>query len=79
MGLGRDEGFIFHTCRHTCLTRLSERGMQPRAIQIWAGHTDLKTTQRYIHPSKLAMELGGSMMASYDVTPSEPNKLSLVR
>lgn len=79
MGLGRDEGFIFHACRHTCLTRLSERGMQPRAIQIWAGHSDLKTTQRYIHPSKLAMELGGSMMASYDVTPSEPNKLSLVR
>jgi integrase len=85
MGLGKDEQFIFHVCRHTNLTRLSEQGMQPKAIQEWAGHQDLKTTMRYIHPSKLHLESGANMMSMYDFTPKtfvEPtiknDKLSLV-
>jgi len=69
MGLGQDEQFIFHVVRHTNLTRLSEQGMQPKAIQEWAGHQDLKTTMRYIHPSKLHLESGDKMMSMYDFTP----------
>jgi integrase len=66
MGLGNDPQFVLHICRHTCLSRLSESGMQPRAIQQWAGHQHLTTTQRYLHPSRLALEEGSGFMEQYD-------------
>ena len=72
IGLGNDTQFVFHICRHSCLSRLSESGMQPRALQEWAGHSDLKTTQRYLHPSRLALEQGADMMEAFD-KPIEPD------
>ena len=86
MGLGLDDQFIFHVVRHTNLTRLSEKGMQPKSIMEWAGHQDLKTTMRYIHPSKLHLESGANMMSMYDLEPKKTeeksiknNQLSLVK
>lgn len=37
--------------RHTAITYLAERNVDPKIIQAIAGHTDFKTTQRYIHLS----------------------------
>ena len=71
MGLGNDKQFVFHITRHTCLSRLSSSGMQPRAIQQWAGHQHLTTTQRYLHPSRLELEQGSNFMAEYDT--KKPN------
>ncbi len=42
----------FHDLRHTFLTRLVESGADIGIVQLIAGHSDLKITQRYIHPSK---------------------------
>lgn len=38
-----------HGLRHTCLTRLGKQGMDLKRLQLWAGHADVKTTQRYVH------------------------------
>jgi integrase len=38
-----------HELRHTFITQLTESGVDPRAAQALAGHSDLKTTARYIH------------------------------
>lgn len=38
-----------HGLRHTCLTRLGKQGMDIKRLQLWAGHADIKTTQRYVH------------------------------
>lgn len=81
IGLGYDEQFTFHACRHTNLTRMSEAGIPPKAIMEWAGHKDLKTTMRYIHPSKHHVSNASTLMAQYDnvVVENNPNQLSLVR
>lgn len=45
-----------HTLRHTFCSHLAMRGAPAKAIQELAGHSDLQTTQRYMHLSPVALE-----------------------
>ncbi len=45
-----------HILRHTFCSHLAMRGVPARAIQELAGHTDLSTTQRYMHLSPAALD-----------------------
>ena len=45
-----------HILRHTFCSHLAMKGAPARAIQELAGHTDLSTTQRYMHLSPAATE-----------------------
>jgi integrase len=45
-----------HVLRHTFCSHLAMRGAPARAIQELAGHSDLSTTQRYMHLSPAAVE-----------------------
>lgn len=45
-----------HCLRHTFCSHLAMRGAPARAIQELAGHSDLKTTQRYMHLTPAALE-----------------------
>jgi integrase len=47
--------FEFYTLRHTCLTRWA-KWMDPYTLHKVAGHTDMKTTMRYVHPSDADMD-----------------------
>lgn len=51
LGMIDDEDFVFHALRHTCATRLTNRGVPTRAIQMWLGHADIETTVRYLNQS----------------------------
>lgn len=42
----------WHKLRHTFCTRLAEKGVQPFLIKDLMGHSDIKTTMRYTHPSQ---------------------------
>jgi integrase len=42
--------FVLYTLRHTCITRWAKH-MDPFTLHILAGHTDMNTTKRYVHPS----------------------------
>lgn len=42
-------GFCFHDLRHTCATRMAQRGIDLYRVQKILGHKDIKTTQRYAH------------------------------
>lgn len=44
-----------HSCRHTFATLLNESCSDIRTVQLLMGHTDIKTTSRYTHPSMSAM------------------------
>ena len=39
----------FHSLRHYFCSALIDRGMPVPVVQRAAGHSDLKTTQRYVH------------------------------
>jgi integrase len=47
--------FELYTLRHTCLTRWGEY-MDPWRLHKYAGHADMKTTGRYIHPKDESMQ-----------------------
>jgi integrase len=53
------ENFDLYTLRHTCLTRWAPH-MDPWTLMRLAGHSDMATTKRYIHPeqesTRLAMQ-----------------------
>jgi integrase len=42
--------FVLYIFRHTCITRWAKH-MDPFTLHVLAGHTDMNTTKRYVHPS----------------------------
>lgn len=44
--LGMDD-VVLYTMRHTCASRLVQRGADLYRVMKWMGHTNIKTTQRY--------------------------------
>jgi integrase len=48
--------FELYILRHTCLTRWGEY-MDPWRLHKYAGHADMKTTARYIHPRDESMQV----------------------
>jgi integrase len=45
------EGYVspFHDLRHTAITNDAASGSSPIAVMAKAGHSDMKTTKRYLH------------------------------
>jgi integrase len=56
LGMDDDKEFIPHCLRHTCASRLVQRGVDIRVVQEWLGHSSIQTTMRYakIAPKNLA-------------------------
>ena len=42
--------FVLYTLRHTCITRWAKH-IDAYTLHVIAGHTDMNTTKRYVHPS----------------------------
>jgi len=60
LGINKKERNITpHSLRHTFITFLEQSGLRELSIQAIAGHTDRRTTQKYIHldPSHLVEEI----------------------
>lgn len=57
LGLTEDPQFIVHMLRHTCASRMVQRGVPLKVVQEWMGHATITTTMRYAHlaPSSLAI------------------------
>jgi integrase len=43
------EGVKLHTCRHTCASRLVQKGVDLYRVQRWLGHSSPTLTMRYSH------------------------------
>jgi integrase len=56
MGLAKDAEFILHALRHTCASRLINKGIDLYVVRDWLGHSSIQVTERYAHlaPHKLA-------------------------
>lgn len=55
LGLQDDPQFVPHMLRHTCASRMVQRGVPLKVVQEWMGHATITTTMRYAHlaPSSL--------------------------
>lgn len=56
MGFVDDKEFIMHALRHTCATRLVNKGVDLYVVKEFLGHSTIQVTERYAHlsPDKLA-------------------------
>jgi site-specific recombinase XerD len=48
--------FVLYTLRHTMLTRLGESGCDVWTLARIAGHSNIRISQRYVHPSTAHIE-----------------------
>jgi len=73
MGLAEDEQFVVHVLRHTCASRLVQRGVPLKVVQEWLGHKNITTTMRYAHlsPQNL-LEAVSALENTGAVSPSLP-------
>ncbi len=69
--------FVLYTFRHTCITRWSKH-MDPFTLHVLAGHTDMNTTKRYVHPSdadvRAAMEKARGATTPVQPATTTPEK-----
>jgi len=49
LGYADKKYYTLHLCRHTCGSRLAQRGVPLLLIKDWLGHEDIKTTMIYAH------------------------------
>ena len=56
MGFGSNEEFVLHALRHTCASRLVNKGVDLYVVKVWLGHSSIQVTEKYAHldPTKLA-------------------------
>jgi integrase len=60
--------FRFHPLRHAGASMLADKGVAPNTIQEMLGHSNLKTTERYLHSVKGAVR---DAMATYEESRSK--------
>ena len=59
------EGFRFHDCRHTAITRMIEAGMPAAEVMKISGHTQMTTFQRYVNVNEQAERRGAELLAAH--------------
>ncbi|BCV04924.1 MAG: hypothetical protein CM15mV94_230 [uncultured marine virus] len=56
LGYADKKFYTLHLCRHTCASRLVQRGCQLLLVKDWLGHEDIKTTMIYAHLAPKALQ-----------------------
>jgi integrase len=68
LALSEVSPFVLYTLRHTCITRWAKH-IDPYMLHVIAGHTDMNTTKRYVHPND-ADVLEAMARARSPITPA---------
>ena len=55
LGYEKKKFYTLHLCRHTCGSRLAQRGVPLLLIKDWLGHEDIQTTMIYAHLAPKAL------------------------
>jgi integrase len=59
------EGFHFHDCRHTAITRMIQAGLSPMEVMKVSGHTQMNTFARYVNPNTQAVTRIADVLSAY--------------
>lgn len=62
LGLTEDQQFVPHVLRHTCASRLVQRGATIPMVQQWMGHKTIQMTMRYSHLAPTHLEDAASLL-----------------
>lgn len=60
------EGFRFHDCRHTAITRMIQAGIALMEVMKISGHTQMNTFARYINPNSAAIKRAADILAIFN-------------
>ena len=55
LGYADKKFYTIHLCRHTCGSRLAQRGVPILLIKDWLGHEDIENTMIYAHLAPKAL------------------------
>lgn len=69
MGLEDDPQFCVHMLRHTCASRMVQRGVPLAVVQAWMGHSTINTTMRYAHLAPSNLQAGREALEQTSPTP----------
>lgn len=84
IGLSADDQFVIHALRHTCASRLVQRGVPLKVVQEWLGHKTISTTLRYSHLAPANLQAALAVLESpirdeqsrYDTKPQPVSNVS---
>jgi integrase len=64
------DGFRFHDCRHTAITRMIQAGLSPMEVMKVSGHTQMNTFARYVNPNTQAVTRIADVLSAYNNQPT---------
>ncbi len=68
--------FVLHSIRHTFLTRLGTSGVDVWTLARIAGHSSIKVSARYVHPSEDNISDAISRLGGHKTGHNEPQYLA---
>jgi integrase len=72
------EGFRFHDCRHTAITRMVQAKIAPMEIMKISGHTQHVTFTRYVNPDTGSVYRAADALAAYNAAAVTKNSAETI-
>ena len=69
LGMDDDPQFVVHMLRHTCASRMVQRGVNLAVVQQWMGHSNISTTLRYAHLAPDSLAVGREALEQVSTRP----------
>ncbi len=70
LGMDDDTQFVIHMLRHTCASRMVQRGVNLAVVQQWMGHSNIATTLRYAHLAPDSLAIGREALEQVSTVPT---------
>jgi len=66
MGFKDDKEFVMHALRHTCASRLVNKGVDLYVVKEWLGHSSIQVTEKYAHLAPHKLSHAATVLEEYE-------------